>query len=243
MTFKEFKNCCKELKELNNNVFEIRNNDDLSKNEQINKISFLQPRINELNALLIKHSSLFNTTTKDFEKHLQTAFEKDYPNLTVSAYNICDGFYYEKEYFEGIEKYFTGKKYINLTICNEEKEKSIKLLEKNISTNYNYDTDFILGKNKINVMDLLETLLANNSIDYSTTIEEACWLVAEQNHKAICEAKLPKVNKKRKSLIRKRYEYLDAISRLNKINSLSYEINELDNEIKKYSNNIEDVEI
>ncbi len=243
MTLKEFKNSCEELKKLNKRVKEISNNDDLSKNEQNRQIALIKPRIDELYPLITKYVRLFNTTTNDFAEQLKIEFEKDYPGLKISVSNICEGKYYDKEYFEGIERYFAGKKYIRLTVTAGGKEKIIKLLENTTSTNNNDDVDFLLGKNEINITRLYGSLLNNSTLEFSNTIEKACWNIAEQNHKRICETKIQPADEKRKSLIRERFEMLDEISRLKKIDSLTKEIDALTKEISNYSENTENVKI
>lgn len=243
MTLKEFKNSCEELKQLNKKINEISNNDDLSRNEQNRQIALIKPRVDELYPLILKYVKLFNTTTNDFAKQLKLAFEKKYPGLKISVSNICEGKYYEKEYFEGYEKHFEGKKYIRLTVTAGKKEKVIKLLENTTSIDNNNDVDFLLGNNEINIARLYGSLLNNNKIEFANTIEKACWNIVEQNHKKICEAKIQPTDEKRKSLIRERFLLIDGISRLKKINELSDQIDALSQEIDNYTNKVEDVKI
>ena len=243
MTLKEFKNSCEELKQLNKKVNEISNDNDLSKNEQNRQIALIKPRIDELHPLITKYVRLFNTTTNDFAKQLKLAFEKDYPGLKISVSNMCEGKYYEKEYFEGIETFFTGKTYVRLAVEIGGKEKIIKLLENTTSTDKNNDIDFLIGNNKMNITRLYRSLLNNSTIKFSNTIEKACWNIAEENHKRIYATKITPIEEKRKSLICQRFEIVDEISRLKKINSLSEEIDTLTKKIDNYSNDCENVKI
>ena len=215
MTLKELKALFEERNQLERKKIEICNNDDLSKNQMKQEIAKFSPRIEEIESVLRKYNSTFIVNAGILARKICDVLSHNISESEVSFQHACIGKWYEKEYFEGYEKYYQGERCLRIYINSLGQTEKIRLFNQPVSKDYTFDTDYILGNYYLNCF----TLLSDNKIKYSQLFHQACWLAVEECKKAKNFELQTEANKKQK-LINKKIKILQKESRLlEKINN------------------------
>ena len=179
MTLNELKELFEEHKQLTRKRTEIFNNDDLSKNQMKKEEEKILPRMEEILGILAEYSSVFSVKAHILSKHIKEVLSHSISESSISCSHTCTGEYYDKEYFEGIEKVYQGKACLEIYIESLGKTETISLFNRQVSKNLSDDIDYFYGIYDVNCLEILN----NSNIKYRRCFHNACWLAIEENLK------------------------------------------------------------
>ena len=144
MQLQDLKSLFTELQELKQKVNEIKNNDDLSKNQMKQKLELILPRIEEIETVLKKYNSAFDVNAKCFVEKFTELYLKENPNATVDASHECVGETIEQEHFYGVNKYYKGFAYLDITLINKNNKATFSLFKREITESLDLDLDSVV---------------------------------------------------------------------------------------------------
>lgn len=209
MTLKDLQSLFEEYNQLKMKRTEILKNDDLSKNQMKIENEKITPRIEELKSIFRKYYLTFSVNANILARKICNVLSHNISESEVSFQHACLGKWYEKEYFEGWEKYYQGERCLRIYINSLGETEKITLFNQPVSKDFTFDTDYILGNYNLDCYKLL----TDNKVKYSQLFHKACWLAIEDCLKSKNKDLQIKATEKQK-LINKKITQLQKQSKL-----------------------------
>ena len=119
---------------------------------------------------MINRKDIFKNT--DEIQKFKELYLKENPNATVDASHECVGETIEQEHFYGVNKYYKGFAYLDITLINKNNKATFSLFKREITESLDLDLDYILGNYEVNVYDVVNSDSIVMTVDAVKTIEE-----------------------------------------------------------------------
>jgi len=210
MTINDLKELYEDLQNIRNIKKRIKLNKDLSPNQKKKECAWYTPKEKQIKSILKRYFSIFTVNATLLARKICDVLSHNISESEVSFQHACIGKWYEKEYFEGWERFYQGEKCLIIYINSLGKTEKISLFNKPVSKDYTFDTDYILGNYNLNCYELL----SDNKIKYSQLFHKACWLAVEENLKLKNNDLKSKVDVKKKLILKKIQELQLEVSKM-----------------------------
>jgi len=227
MTLKELKSLANELQVIKNEKKEILFNNNLSNNQKTEKIANLQPKIDELEAIIEKYNSIFTVKAYLVTEEIVKQLQADEPTIKVRPiFELNQQIQNESSYFDGIAT-------VSISLQKQNARPSRHdLLTTNIKTN---EWKFSTGDFDINIA----SIILNDTLPMHQSIEQACWNAIS---KKLGASSVKANNSARKNLLLERLNILqDEKLREREIQKITMELSNMERESfesKEESNDI-----